>query len=117
MLSWFFSGMQIQHKNLADGDWYKLTLMEQMGNIGGEVARALRWQEKDDKLFQGAIYRALELFDLTIQDIRWKKRLKEIIRAREIFCDAVYGDSAYKSSLEALERYFFYFALLARRQK
>jgi hypothetical protein len=107
----------IQHKNLADGRWQKFTLMEQLGNIGSEVARALRWQEKDDKLFQGAVNRALELFDLTIQDIRWKGRLKEITRARDIFCDAISGGKEYNSKLKDLEHYFFTFALIARKDR
>ena len=76
------------HKNLADGKWFTLTLAEQMGNIGSEVGRAFGWKEKNEKtLGENAGQRALELFDLTIQDPRWLKRLKEIARAREVFCD------------------------------
>ncbi len=28
--------MAIQHKNLAAGGWQKLSLMEQLGNVGGK---------------------------------------------------------------------------------
>ena|SRR3990167_3380404 len=109
--------MGYQHSELAAGKWQALTLAEQLGNIGSEVSRARRWQSKDEKSFKGAVDRALELFDLTIADQRWSKRLKEIARSREVFCDAIEGGRAYKSSLEDLDRYFFHFAFLARSRR
>ncbi len=106
--------MAFIHKDLAAGKWQKLSLAEQMGNIGGEVLRALRHQ-KDERLFRGAIERVLELFDLTLSDSRWKGRYREIARAREVFCDAVYGGKLYGSSLNDLIPYFDNFALAARK--
>lgn len=104
------------HKKLAAGRWFELSLAKQIGNIGSEVSRAARWQGKDENLFMGAVERALELFDLTLSDSRWKGRLIEIARAREVFCDAVYGGKLYKSSLKDLVKYFdlFAFASAAR---
>lgn len=102
------------HKNLAAGRWQELTLCEQMANIGSEVSRAARWQKKDKKTFDGAVGRALELFELTLEDSRWRGRLREIARAREVFLDAVLGGKEYNSSLEDMERYFFHFAYCAR---
>lgn len=102
------------HKELAAGRWFKMPLAEQMGNIGGEVSRASRWQNKDEKLFWGAVERGLELFDLTLADNRWQGRRQEIGRAREVFCDAVYGGKLYKSFLPDLTKYFDLFALAAR---
>lgn len=109
--------MVIQHKNLSAGGWQKLSLVEQMANIGSEVSRALHWQNKDEKLYKNAINRALELLDLTISDSRWQNRLKEIVRSRELLCDAIFGDKEYKTSLKDLDRYFFHFALAARANK
>lgn len=103
------------HKELAAGRWAQFSLAEQMGNIGSEVNRAKNWQNKDDSLFWGAVERALELFDLTLDDSRWLGRRREIARVREVFCDAVYGGELYKSSLEDLAKYFDNFALAARR--
>ncbi len=103
-----------QHQTLASGRWRRLSLLEQLGNIGSEVSRALRWKERDTKLFFGAIERALELFDLTLDDSRWKGRRWEIARAREVFLDAVSGGTEYKSSLEDLVRYFDQFAYAAQ---
>ena len=103
--------------NLKNGKWQALSLAEQMGNIGSEISRALNWKEKDEKLFEKAIERALELLDFTISDPRWQKRLKEIVRVREFICDAVFGDKKYGNSLEDFDQYFLSFALLARAQK
>ncbi|MBU2579303.1 hypothetical protein KKA09_04295 [Patescibacteria group bacterium] len=106
--------MVFQHKKFAAGKWQELSLMEQLGNIGSEISRALHWQGKDEKFFQGAVKRALELFELTLKDSRWKGRLREIVRARELFLDAVFGKNEYKTSLKDLEQYFFYFAFAHR---
>lgn len=104
----------VQHKNLAAGEWSRFSLAEQLGNVGSEISRALNWQNKDEKFFKNAIIRALELLDLTLADFRWKTRLKELARARELICDAIFGDKKYNTSLEDLNRYFFHFAVAAR---
>jgi len=103
------------HKELAAGRWFELSLIEQLANIGSDVSRARKWQGKDDKIFWNAVERALELFDLTLEDTRWRGRLREIARARELFCDAIYGGKEYKTTLEDLERYFFYYGLALRK--
>ncbi len=107
--------MAFQHQELASGKWQKLSLLEQLGNIGSEVGRARRFQGKDDKLYNAAVERALELFDLTLSDQRWKGRWREIARAREIFLDAAAGGKEFNTSLEDLDKYFLPFALAARR--
>lgn len=105
----------ILHKELAEGRWYKMSLMEQLGNIGSEVGRARIYKDKgDDERFWKAVDRALELFDLTLNDPRWRGRLKEIGRARDVFCDAILGGKEYNSNLSDLEHYFMQFAFAAR---
>ena len=106
--------MEPKHKKLSSGSWFKLTLAEQLGNIGSEVSRSANWQGKDEKLFWGAVERALELFDLTLADPNLKRRQREIARAREVFVDAVYGGEKYKSSIRDLVKYFDTFAIAAR---
>lgn len=103
------------HKELALGRWSELPFLEQLANIGSEVSRAQNWHGKDEKIFWNTVSRALELFDLTISDPRWRGRLQEIGRTKEVFCDAVLGGTEYKSSLSDLDRYFSYFAFAARR--
>lgn len=68
-----------------------MSFAEQIGNIGSEVGRARKWQGRDEAIFWGDVTRALELFELTQMDKRWRKRRIEIDRAREVFSDTVLG--------------------------
>jgi len=108
--------MQTRHPDLAAGGWGRFSLVEQLGNVGSEVSRALRWKNQDPRLCDRAMVRALELLDLSIRDPRWRRRLKELTRARELLCDAWLGGKEYGADLEGLNRYFFNFALAARKQ-
>lgn len=106
--------MTSQHLSLAAESWAKFSLEEQMGNIGSEVSRAIR-ARGDQEYYWGAVSRALDLFCLTINDPRWKGRLKEIVRTKELFCAAVLdNNNEFKTTLEDLDRYFTFFALVAR---
>lgn len=104
------------HANLAAGRWQKFSLNEQLGNIGSEVGRAIRAREQgNQERLNGALDRALELFDLTIADPRHRgARLREIFRAREVVCDFFFGENEYGSTVESLDRYFLEFAMAAR---
>ena len=106
--------MSYVHANLAAGRWQSLSLMEQLANVGSDVARASRWQGKDPQRCEQAFLRALELLDLSIMDARWGGRRKELLRARELLCDAMLGGAVYGSDLASLDRYFFHFAVAAR---
>src|SRR3989344_9359629 len=64
--------MTYQHAELAAGRWHKMSLAEQLGNIGSEVSRARRAEGKQEERFKAATDRALELFDLTLSDVRWR---------------------------------------------
>ena len=105
------------HRDLAAGRWGQFSLAEQLGNVGSEVGRMLRWRGRDERLMAGAFDRALELLDLTLADPRWRDRLREIARAREALCDAATGGSTYGTTLEDLDRYFLAFAVAARRNR
>lgn len=108
--------MNFQHKNLAEGRWFKLSLMEQMANIGSEVMRTISWKNKgNNDSSQKAFERALELLDLTIADEKNKKRLKEIVRLREFLVDYFVFDNQYNSSDESWNKYFCTFNFAARR--
>ena len=109
--------MSVQHKDLADGRWYQLSFAEQLGHIGSEVSRARKWSNKDENISKNALVRALELMDLTLSDKRWRKRLKELARAREVLADLFTGGKEYKSTFEDSDKYFFQFAIAARRNK
>src|SRR3990167_9274044 len=92
----------VRHPGLAAGRWHTLSLAEQMGNIGSEVGRDRRWRGREKGRFAAAAVRALELLELTIRDPRWRRRLKELTRVKEIFCDELWGSRVYQTNLEAL---------------
>ncbi len=110
--------MPTVHTTLAAGRWFTFTPMEQLGHVGSEIDRAVYWAraEKADHMF-AAVDRALELLDLTIEDPRWKRRLKELLLAREVICDRFYGSNEYHTDDASLQRYFLQFALIARKDK
>lgn len=101
----------IMHKNLANGRWFELSLVEQLSNVGSEVGRTINWKKKNNIEFsQKAFERALELLDLTIMDPKNRKRLKEVLRVREFLVDHFMCHSQYGYTDESWERYFYYFA-------
>ena len=106
------------HASLAAGRWAALSLPEQLANVGSEVDRAIAaWAAQRSDRFDRALARALELFDLTARDDRWRgHRRREILRAREEFCRLFFEDQAPSSAAGTLSEYFFRFALLARRR-
>lgn len=105
------------HRDLAGGRWFTLTLPEQLGNVGSEYERVLSWKKKNQPEYaQKAFERMLELLDLTIQDPRWKHRLKEIVRLREELCAHQESTAATKSPAD-LRKYFMQFAIFARNSK
>jgi hypothetical protein len=107
----------VQHRDLAGGRWFELSLAEQLGNIGSEVSRAAKWSGRNGTLARGALERALELFDLTLDDPRHRQspaRLRELARAREVVVDFFDGPNEYRSTAEDLQRYFDAYALAAR---
>jgi len=110
--------MGAMHRDLASGRWHTLTLVEQLAHVGSEVNRAIhahgggRVARRDQ-----AIGRALELFDLTATDDRWRgHRRREVLRVREEFCRLFFADDAPPDSAASLQRYFLWFGILARRE-
>ena len=104
------------HKQAAAGRWWQLSLCEQLGNVGSEVSRALRWRSRNRRIARGAIERALELMDLTLADPRYRSsvtRLRELARTREVLVDFLLGSNEYRSTDESLNRYFDAYALAA----
>jgi hypothetical protein len=109
----------VQHRDLADGRWFELSLAEQLGNVGSEISRANKWTGRRPELARGALERALELIDLMLDDPRHRQsfpRLREIARTREVVVDFFDGPNQYQSTPAGLQRYFDAYALAARRK-
>ncbi len=85
-----------------------------MAHTGGELGRARHWREKDAALSKRAFENALELLGYTIEDPRWRVRVRELACVREALVDAQAGSRAYACSLEELDQYFLDFARAAR---
>jgi len=103
------------YKELSDGKWFKISLLEQMANIGAEVERAVNWRDKNINYSTKAIERALELLYLTIEDKKNKIHLKELTRLRELLIDYFYFDNEYNSSREFWHKYFYPFNYAVRK--
>ncbi len=108
--------MNPQHKDLASGRWSRMSLIEQMANIGGEVERALNWRARNNPAYsRRAVERALELIDLTVEKIKNFARLKELTRVREAIVDYFFGENQFASSDMLWKKYFHNFTYAARR--
>jgi len=110
--------MSIKHKQLAAGRWNKLSLVEQLANIGSDVERTINWKIKGNKQYsQHAFERALELLSLTFDDPKNKNRLKELVRVYEVLVDYFAGENIYGSSDKLWKNYFFAFNWAVRKDK
>lgn len=105
-----------QHKKLAQGKWFALTLAQQLGNVGSDFDRALGWKQKNQlTLFTNAVSRTLELLDLTLADRRLTPpRRKEIARLREEVCNELFSRDD-RASAQRLQKYFLAMASLAQK--
>ena len=106
--------MTAMHQELAAGRWFRLSLVEQLANVGSEIERTTRWREKGNAEYgRRAFERALELLDLSIADEKNRSRLKELTRLRETLADYFWFDNRYGSSDESWRRYFHAFTYAA----
>ncbi|MEW6171249.1 MAG: hypothetical protein AB1472_06825 [Candidatus Omnitrophota bacterium] len=108
--------MNYQHKELAQGRWKELPLLEQMANIGSEVERALNWQTKNNPEYsRKAIERAVELLDLTLDCNAKTVHIKELARLREVLLDYFFGTNEFMSTDKEWKKYFLQFACGVRK--
>jgi hypothetical protein len=110
--------MSAFHAELTADKWQSFTLLEQLANVGSEVERAIKWSQKGQADFcTKAVYRGLELLELTIADSRHRHRLKELTRLREALLDYFFGSNEFGSSDLAWHRYFHAFGMGAALQR
>ncbi len=109
--------MSALHTELTDTRWQSFSLVEQLANVGSEAERAIKWSQKGQTdLSTNAVYRGLELLDLTIADPR-HRRLKELTRLREALLDYFVGPNEFGSSDLVWRRYFGAFGMAAALQR
>ena len=88
-----------------------------MGHVGSEVSRAIRWRGRNAAQSEAALFRALDLIDLTLDDARHRAlppRLKELARMREVVVDFLDGPNAFQTTPASLQKYFDQFAMAAK---
>ncbi len=99
--------MNYIHSLEAKEDWLKRPIEYQMGNIGSEVSRALRWDGKNQARADKAVDRALELFDFTIEaNVSKHARLTEVLKARDEFCDYFFANNSYRTDPVRMQKYY-----------
>jgi len=100
------------HSDALIQTWSQMSLPQQLGNVGSEVSRMIKWRGNDDTIAERAFERMLELIDLTLQNQTSGPRLREIARAREILVQTWQSEvSTDNPAWESLNRYFLQFAL------
>ena len=107
----------VYHTGMSEDQWFGRSILDQMANIGSEVFRAIPWRERNAEYSRQALYRALELLDLTVEDRKNVDRLKELLRVRELLVDFLVYDNVYRSTDEQWEKYFYAFNLAANRNR
>ena len=99
------------NRNFADLEkWDEFSLSQQMGNIGAEVSRVIRF--KNTPRAKSSFDKALELIDLTVQSLVVKKRfpaVSEMLAHRELLCNYFYKDDTSVTTPDRLEKYYISF--------
>lgn len=100
-------------------NWSQHDITYQMGNIGSEVSRSLKWTEKNNMARAAkAIDRALELFEFTINsNIHNHARLTEILKARDEFCDYFFNHNSYHTDPVRMQKYYDGFTMIEQLSK
>lgn len=91
--------------------WASLSVFEQMGNIGSEVGRSMNaLQRGDQESLSGSYRRGLDLIDATVSVWGSEARKRELLRARELFTEAIESQKIDRK----LDAYFMQYAIAAR---
>lgn len=99
--------------------WAQMDILNQMGNIGSEVGRAIKAKSsRDDESFNDALARAVNLFDATAEVLVQQKspRVREVLLAKYQFLSLFFAKRRSEDPI-SLENYFMQFALAARMRQ
>ncbi len=84
--------------------WFKLSLVEQMINIGNEVKRALRFSSDPDKKSM-FLDRAIQYTQLTMRDPKNTHVLPELLISKEVLED-YQGEHKLACTAEQISQYY-----------
>lgn len=87
--------------------WFEMPEWMQISNIGSEVLRAIRWKNKGDR--QKAVNfcnKAIEFWQLSLEDPKNAHRRSEFICAIEELKDCFIEDNKYHTTDEVLIKYY-----------
>lgn len=87
-------------------------IYQQMGNIGSEVSRALKWKNIDITKAEGAKNRAIQLIDLAICDTKNNVRIKEFELIKKEFLSSYSKNEDQK----VWEKFFYPYSLMANKK-
>lgn len=108
----------MQHTNLETSLWSNGDLEFQLANIGSEVFRSLSWKDKNNPEYARlANFRALELIDLLLKNLKSPAHLKEIARVRELWLDFFMGENIYQQTAKQWKDYFQAFTYVVQKDK
>src|ERR1051326_4089569 len=101
--------------------WHTLNYLDQMGNIGSEVYRTFKSTNiKNNKYCQNSFERAIELFELTIEDRKLSAaRKKHLIKCKNFFCNLVKSPNSdsIQDEINFINEYFLKYGAIANERK
>jgi len=100
--------------------WFEMSIYEQLANIWAEVGRSINNKNSWNlERFNESIQRAYELFDISIDDKKFRNtpKLREILLIKELVWDYFFWDNEYKSDNAFFERYFFEISVIANEER
>lgn len=109
------------HKDIYNSwRWFSMSIYEQLANIWAEVWRSINNKNSWNlERFEESILRTYELFDMSIEDKKWRNtpKLKEILMIKELVWDYFFWDNEYKSDKAFFDRYFFEMSVIANDER
>lgn len=88
-------------------EWFKLSIGDQISNIGSEVLRADRWKKRGNEKNMRSFYNAaIDFLRLSIRDPKNKNRVGELNLLIDELADYMIGDNRWGTTTQQLEKYY-----------
>lgn len=90
-----------------DLKWFNMPFEIQIGNIGSEVSRAIRYKNKQNEQAKMNFYnKAVELLERSQRDPKNIDRIDELEFCKEELNDYFFGSNDFNSTDESLMKYY-----------